>query len=119
VKIDDVPFPRLRELLLSLTPQDENPNLGLARIELMMTEGLYLHGLGIIADRTKARFTLADADGKEFTVNVRAVPMNEAMSMQWTYAFKQAPLSRQRPGEVFWSQYLPESRTVYCNFSRL
>jgi hypothetical protein len=41
-------FVRDKERLLSLTPQDENPNLRLGRIEWIMNEGLYLHGLGIV-----------------------------------------------------------------------
>jgi len=118
VRIDDTPIEQVRKLLLSLTPQDENPNLGLARIEVTITEGLYLHGLGIIADRNKARYTLAGESGKPFTIEVHGSPMAEGMNTQWTYVFAQAPLSRQNAGAALWHKYLPESRAVYCNFRR-
>lgn len=116
VKIHETPIARARDLLLTLTPQDENPNLGLAWIEQTVTQGLYLHGLGIIPERKTAHYTLADASGREFTLEVHGVSMTESMKMQWVYASKELPLYRQRPGDTFWSQYLPDSRTVYCNF---
>ena len=116
VRIEQTPFTQARDLLLSLTPQDENSNLGLARIEQTLTQGLYLHGLGIIPNRGLAHYTLADENGKEFIIEVHSVSMAESMVMQWFYASKETPLFRQRPGNLFWSQYLPESRTVYCNF---
>src|SRR5207237_10252738 len=70
VKIEQTSFAHARDLLLSLTPQDENSNLGLARIEQTITQGLYLHGLGIIPDRRAAHYTLADQNGKQFTIEL-------------------------------------------------
>ena len=116
VKIEQTPFAKARDLLLSLTPQDENPNLGLARIEITMTQGLYLHGLGITADRNTVHYTLAGDGGKEFTIEVRSAPMAESMKAKWTFVFQNDPLYRQNPGSVFWTEYLPASRTLYCSF---
>lgn len=116
VRIEQTPIARARELLLSLTPQDENPNLGLARIEQTMTQGLYLHGLGIIPDRNTANYTLADGTGEELTIEVHGVSMTESMNTRWVHAFKEEPLYQQNPGNPFWCQYLPSSRTAYCNF---
>lgn len=118
VKIEDTSLTRARELLLSLTPQDENPNLGLARIEATMTEGLYLHGLGIIADRNTARYTLAGDDGRQFSIEVHAVPAAESERIQWAYVCKRSALYRQNPDAAMWYQFLPDSQTVYCNFRR-
>jgi len=118
VKIHDTPFARARELLLSLTPQDENPNLGLARMEATITEGLYLHGLGIIPDRNTAHYTLADDDGKPFTIEVHATSLSESKKLEWNYVFQHPPLSRQISDAAMYYQYLPDSRTVYCNFRR-
>jgi hypothetical protein len=116
VRIEGTPIARVRELLLSLTPQDENHNLGLARIEQTMTEGLYLHGLGIIRDRNTVHYTLTDETGKEFTIEVHGAAMAESMNMQWVQPFREQPLYRQNSGNPFWCQYLPDSRTAYCNF---
>ena len=114
--IEKTPITHVRDLLLSLTPQDENHNLGLARIEQTMTRGLYLHGLGIIPDRQLAHYTLEDQTGKEFTIEAHSVSMAESMNMEWMSASKDQPLYRQHPRDVFWSQYLTDSQTVYCNF---
>jgi Peptidase family S41 len=116
VKIGDMPFAKVRDLLLSLTPQDENPNLGPVVIEQTMTQGLYLHGRGIIPDRETASYTLADQRGKEFTIRVRGTKMAESKTWDWTYVSREAPLYRKNPKERFWAEYLPESRTMYCNF---
>jgi len=116
IKIGDTPFAKARDLLLSLTPQDENPNLGLVVIEQTMTQGLYLHGLGIIPDHDAASYTLVDQHGKEFTIRVRGTKMAESKTWDWTYVSREAPLYRENPNERFWAEYLSESRTVYCNF---
>ena len=116
VKIENTTFSEARKRLLSLMPQDENSNLGLARLEWIMNEGLYLHGLGLIPDRNTVHYTLVDLAGKEFTLELHALNMADLMALHWVYPFKQLPLSRQIPDEVFWSRYLPDSRTIYCNF---
>ena len=38
------------------------------------------------------------------------------MNLGWMSASKDQPLYRQHPDNVFWSQYLPDSQTIYCNF---
>lgn len=114
--IDGTPIAQVRKRLLTLTPQDENPNLGLARIEMTMTEGLYLHGLGIIADRDSAHYLLADDQRREFTVTVHAVTMAETMGMAWTRPYPGTPLRHRHPSDPFWCDDLPRVGTLYCNF---
>jgi hypothetical protein len=113
VKVDQKPVARVHEMLMTLTPQAEGPTLGPARVEGFLTTGIYLHGLGIIKDRDRARYTLADDAGKEFDVEVRATP---ARKVNWVWAAREQPLYRQRPGEGFWYTHLAGPRTVYCNF---
>lgn len=116
VKIQDTPIARARELLRQVTPADETVSLADHRIEDFLSTGILLHGLGVIADRNVARYTLADASGRNSTLEIRAMPMEQRMKVEWIDAAKQRPLYRQRPGESFWYSYLPESKTVYCNF---
>jgi hypothetical protein len=97
-----------------MTPQDETPFLAQARVEHFLTLGIALHGYRIVPDRHSARFALADQTGREFTVEARALAPNA--KPEWVYPFPEPPLFRQRPGESCWYTYLPESRTVYCNF---
>ncbi len=114
VKVGDIPIARAREMLLPLTPQDETPWLAEGRIQGFLTTGMVLHGCGIIPDRTNASYTLSDDTGREFTDDFRALPPGERP--EWITAYKETPLFRQQPGKRFWFSYLPDSKTVYCNF---
>jgi hypothetical protein len=114
VKIHDTPIARARELLLTLTPQDETPFLAQARVETFLTLGIVLRGCGIIPDRRVAKLALMDETGRDFIMEARAITPNEKIT--WVPVFKGPPLFRQRPGETCWYIYLPEARTVYCVF---
>jgi hypothetical protein len=114
LKVQDLPIARARELLLSMTPQDETPVLAQARIEGFLTMGIVLHGYGIIPDRKIARFTFADDSNRQFTMEFHALAPNA--QVRWLPAYKEPPLFRQKPGEPFWYTSLAEAHTVYCNF---
>ena len=114
LKIQELPVERARELLLPLTPGDETQILRDSRVLGFLTTGIFLHGMGIIPDRSVARYTVADDRGNEFAIDVHAATPGENLS--WAYAFQKEPLFRQKPDETFWYTYLPDSHTVYCNF---
>jgi hypothetical protein len=114
LNVQDMPLARARELLLTMTPQDETPVLAQARIENFLTMGIVLHGYGIIPDRNTARFTLAGDDGHEFRMEFHA--LTPAAKVRWVPVYKEPPLFRQKAGEPFWYTSLPDSRAVYCNF---
>jgi len=116
IKIKEMPIARAYELLLSLTPSDETQVLRDSRALGFLTTGIFLHGTGIIPDRNVARYTLADDNGKEFTIDVHAVSPRESSKLNWISAFKERPLFRQKPDDNFWYIYRPDSRTVYCSF---
>lgn len=113
VKVQDTPIAQARELLASLTPQDETPELAEFFIQRYLSVGLILHGLDITSDRGMARYTLADDSGNESTFEVHALP--PGAKVDWIRAYSQPPLFRQKPEEQFWYTYLPDSHTVYCN----
>jgi hypothetical protein len=75
--------------------------------------GITLHGLGIISGRNAATFTLAK-DAEEFALTFPATA--PGAKDNWSYLGGISPLYRQRVGDDFWHVYLPESRTLYCNF---
>ncbi len=114
VKVHETPIARAREILLAITPQDETPWLADGRVEGFLTTGMALHGAGIAPDRNTARYTLADDTGREFAVDVHALPPGSRPT--WISACKEPPLFRQRPSERFWYTYLQEAKTIYCCF---
>jgi hypothetical protein len=114
LKIQDTPIAHARDLVFTMTPQNETPYLAQARIENFLTMGIVLHGYGIIPDRSIAKYTLSDDTGREFVVEFPALAPDA--KPKWLHAYKEPPLFRQKPAETCWYTYLPEARTVYCNF---
>jgi hypothetical protein len=117
LKVQDVPISRAREVLKAFTPSAETEILANARIDGFLTNGMLLHGIGIISNRNTAHYTLADDKGTEFTLEVRALLPADASRREWLPAYKdQRPLFRQKPEDDFWYVYLPDVRTIYCSF---
>jgi hypothetical protein len=114
LKVEDLPIDQARLELMPLTPVDETQALKDVRAIDFLTTGIFLHGSRITSQRDKARFTLLGDDGKEFAIDVHAAAPDAKLN--WTYAYKDPPLFRQKPDESFWYVYLPDSRTVYCSF---
>jgi hypothetical protein len=114
--INDTPIGRVRELILSVTPQDETPQYREALVSGWMTIGILLHGLGITRASAAARFKFIDDNDSEFSINVHP---DQTTERRWAYATESrhiGALFRERPDETFWYTWLPESRTVYCNW---
>lgn len=116
LKVENTAIPLAVQRLWSLTPADEHSSLRHARVEGFFSLGMMLHGLGLTRVPNSVTLTLADAGGKQFHFEVRAVPMNVAAVLPWRDVFIVAPLYAQNPGQSFWYRYLPDARTVYCSF---
>ncbi len=112
--IGDTPIVKARELAASMTPGEETAALADARIGRFLTMGIALHGLGIASDRNLASYTLADDQGRVFTVSLRATPQESQADL--IDLVKEQPLYRTNSAQGFWHVYLPESRTLYCDF---
>lgn len=80
LKVHETPISRAAELILPLASQDENPPLAQAFVEDALTTGATLHGLNITPDRNSARYTLADDSGREFSIEVQAVPLGTGVT---------------------------------------
>jgi hypothetical protein len=114
VNIGEVPIAQARQLGVSMTPTAETTALADARVVGFLTMGITLHGLGIIADRNVAPYTLVDEDGKKFTLSFQATPPVDQVNL--VNLVKKPPLRQQNPDQDFWYVYLPDSQTLYCNF---
>jgi hypothetical protein len=114
VTIDGRPIAEVRELLWSLTPAEETPQLRELRIDAYMSNGLLLHGIHVIADRNVAGFGFIDERGNPFTQILQVGPSSEHST--WARIPKSPPLSDQRPNVPFWFTYLPEAKTTYVSF---
>ncbi|HEX3887298.1 MAG TPA: hypothetical protein VHW05_07350 [Phenylobacterium sp.] len=114
VRIGRVPIAEAFRRALTLTPQDELPELQEGRAIGVLRSGMLLHGLGIIPNRGHAVFTLRTDAGRMITVDLKGQP--PGVSAPLTAAAKRSGLADQDPGKPFWCRNLAEQRAVYCAF---
>ncbi|HEV8067254.1 MAG TPA: hypothetical protein VGP76_05940 [Planctomycetaceae bacterium] len=109
--INDTPIDRAHDLIFAVTPQDETAQYREALVSHWMTIGILLHGLDITPAPGAARFQVIDDRGEKYSVELQP---DHTRKRQWAYP--KPPLFREHPGEAFWYTWLPEARTVYCNW---
>jgi len=115
IKIGDVPVTEAAERCFSTTPQDEYPWYGMTIVNSFLANARMLHGLDVIPSHDTARYTLAGADGQEFTIDVHSMTASDYSKIPWIYPYTHGPLSTEHPGERFWFTYVAADRTVYCD----
>jgi hypothetical protein len=116
LSIDDVPVARVHELLLTLTPADEMQPLREVRATALLSNGLVLHGLGITAERDKARYLLLATDGKRVSLELAATSGALGSEAGWIQTAAGSALYLQHGEDGFWCTYLEDKRTGYCGF---
>jgi hypothetical protein len=113
IAIQGIPMAQAKVLAATVTPVGETAGLKQSRIDSMLTTGMALHGLGITADRSSARYTLLKDDGSQIEVDFKAVPAGS--EPKWVHAASPLPVSEQSVSGTAACTYLPEAKTVYCN----
>ena len=114
VRIGRLPTEAAWARALTLTPQDELPELQQGRAADILTRGVLLHGLGIIPDRAHAVFTLRDDAGRTFDLDIPGLPPGGTAPLTEMTTGK--GLAQENPKERFWCRDLPEQHAVYCDF---
>ena len=117
VAVGDTPLVQVHGLLETLTPVAETTGLRNLRADLFLSNGLMLHGLGITPTRDAAPFVLAGDDGKQFSVQIKALSPGE--SPQWVYAASPRPLAERRVDSSAPCTYLQAAHTLYCNIKMI
>jgi len=117
LNIRGMPIAQARDLSLALTPAGETTALADARISGFLTRGITLHGLGLTPSSGSTQYTLANSQGQEFTIEVRALPTDAEVN--WVSLVKDAPWSRAKPGEDFWFTLFARHPYGLLQFSRL
>lgn len=112
VAIDDTPVAAVAASLDGLIAQDELPALRDAETPGFMTNAGLLHGAGVVKDERAARFTLENDRGERFTLTLAP----GTTTAPWRTTTKEVPLYRRRPEGALAFTWLPDSRTVYCNW---
>ena len=78
-----------------------------------MTSPEVLFTLKILPSLEHGQWTFENAEGKQFSLDISALPADE--KIEWLSTLKEVPLYRQRLGEQFWFTALPDSQTLYVN----
>jgi hypothetical protein len=111
IAINGTPIDRVHDLIFAVTPQDETPQYREQLVGNWMATGILLHGLNITPASGIAQFKLVDDRGAAHSVELGP---GAKTSLQWAYS--KPPLFREHSGETFWYTWIPEARTVYCNW---
>jgi hypothetical protein len=114
IKIADMPIQQAYERAMTMTPRGELDGLRQGVALVILTRGLYLHGLGITSQHNNAIFTLQDDSGKLLTMNFHGSPSGD--DPDFSSGFAPKPLWQQRADEPFWCVNLAKAATVYCAF---
>jgi hypothetical protein len=114
--IGDVPLTELMKRTTELVPRDETEGRTRETAAMQLTSPEVLHGLGVIADRERAPFVLVNSAGERVTVTLSPAPIGDFSS--WRMAGPQPPpLYLRRLNESWWTEFLPDSQTVYFSFN--
>ena len=116
VAIGDVPLAELMKRTTELVPRDETAGRTRETAAMQLTSPEVLHGLGVIADRERAPIVLDNAAGERITVTLSPVRIGDFSS--WRVAGGDTPpLYLRRLNEPWWTEFLPDTQTVYFSFS--
>ena len=122
VRIGGVNLDEIQARIRTCLPTSENENewYVLSNSPSFINRPEVLQALEIVPDLGPASFTLADDQGKEFTLEITPVAMppviNRTIRLDGEVLSPSEPLFRQKPMEQFWFTHLPDSQTVYVNF---
>lgn len=97
----------------NVVPRDNAVGLQLAAAHTLSVPEV-LHTLGIVENLESGEFTLEDANGKRFIVDLPALPPAQEPS-QLRLCDNETPLAlwQQRPERLYWFEYLEPQHVVY------
>src|SRR5215471_4479819 len=119
VRIDDTPATRFYELLSPLASQNEHPNYAPALVNVFLRQPELLHGAGVAAKSSAARFTFEDDSGSEFALDIPALPPDRLRGVQLVpfaknpFADMSEPMHTASP--TFSYTYAAGARAVYAS----
>ncbi len=79
----------------------------------------FLNGLGIIPDINEMEITAADKEGREETVKISSIEMENMHHSSGQNDDKGLPLYMRNAEKNYWFEYLNDSKTLYINYKRV
>lgn len=114
---------------IDTTVQRDNERAGLVMGPVRMRTLPFLHALGLIPEAEQVALTIADTQGNPRVVTLKAdseIPSRklwDGLPPNWKH-FTQTlnaplPLYLKKQYNDYWFEWLPETKTVYCQFNRV
>lgn len=100
-----------------LVPRGENEGRTRLLATIQLTSPEVLHGLGFVANQQNAPFVLELATGERSTITLSPAALGNFSSWRLATGDK-PPLYLQRLNEPWWTEFLPDTQTVYFSFAR-
>ena len=100
-----------------IVPRGENEGRTRLLATMQLTSPEVLHGLGLVANRKNAPFALELATGERATITFSPAGMGNFSSWRLA-AGEKPPLYLQRLNEGWWTEFLPDTQTLYFSFTR-
>jgi hypothetical protein len=116
IAIGDVPLVDLMKRTTELVPRGETEGRTRETAAMQLTSPEVLHGLGVIADRERAPFVLDKPAGERVTVTLSPARIGDYSSWRMAGA-EPRPLYLRNLNQVWWTEFLPDTQTVYFSFS--
>ena len=115
--IGTMPIQDVLDRVTQLVPRGENDGRTRLTATMLLSVPQVMHGLDVIADPQKAPFALQLASGERENVLFSPAPLGELSA--WRFATGDTPpLFLRRLAEPWWTEFLPDSQTVYFSFTR-
>jgi hypothetical protein len=100
-----------------IVPRGENDGRTRLLATMQLTSPEVLRGLGVVANRENAPFALELATGERATMTLSPARLGDFSSWRLA-AGEKPPLYLQRLNEPWWTEFLPDTQTVYFSFAR-
>ena len=123
LKIGDTPIDEVYKATAELVPRDNEMTLK-NLTPFLLSQAEVLHALGFVQDMENAEFTIEN-NGKRRVVALAPMPLGSTIgfgrNLGWVDARDQAktpmPLWLKDPENLFWFEYLTDTRTVYVQLN--
>ncbi len=115
--IGSTPIQDVMTRATQIVPRGENDGRTRLLATMQLTSPEVLRGLGLVANRESASFALELATGERATITFSPAGMGNFSS--WRLAAGEKPaLYLKRLNEGWWTEFLPDTQTLYFSFTR-
>lgn len=115
--IGPAPIQDVMTRAMQIVPRAENDGRTSLLATMQLTSPEVLHGLGLVANRENAPFDLELVTGERAKITLSPARLGDFSNWRLA-AGEKPPLYLQRLNEAWWTEFLPDTQTLYFSFTR-